>query len=407
MPARRARRAARSLAISLSLCALASSAHARDGESLEEVKGIKPDEAKPDEAKPGEAKPEAPKGPWDLGVYGFVRMGYENVQRDERYDFVGRNSGFLLDGARVGVQGRNREYGLTFRVSAEGAADQISSPNTPLGTLDVRLRDAFGRFDPVPWFGIQAGQFKAPFQDAELRGAQNLMFATRAVGVEGVRVGRGIQQSGIALARQLGVMLSPDKPIGAGGFGFAYYAMLMNGNGANQLLDDNGRLGIVGRIEGNYEKYARVGVALFRNDRTVGAPPNLYFEEDLGLTGDVDVQIAGLEVFGSVTRLRTVFPTVGVSERIQLAFQGQAAYRFDLPARIQLSPGYRYAHFHPWEKGGEDGFDTFQVDYHTFGVKVGHATLPLLAWLNYTVTVEREPRQLDNNRLQLIGQLTF
>lgn len=396
------RSAARRATVTLASCLVASTiapdARARDGESLEEVKGIDPAAQKPGEPV---------KGPWQLGAYGFIRAGYENVQRDDRYDFVGRNSGFLLDAARVGVQGRNTDYGLTMRVSAEGATGQATSPNTPIGSLDVRLRDAFLRWDPVPWVGVQAGQFKAPFQDAELRGAQSLMFATRAVGVDGVSVGRGLQQPGIQLARQLGVMLSPGKPFGAGGFGFAYYAMLMNGNGANQLLDDNGRLGVVGRVEANYEEYVRLGAALFRNDRTVGAPPNLYFEEDLGLTGDLTVKVAGLEVFAAVSRLRTVFPTVGVSERIQLAYEGEAAYRFDLPAKIQLAPGYRYAHLHPWQKGGEVGFDSFALDYHTFGVKVGHETLPLVMWINYTLTVEREPRQLDNNRLQIMGQVTF
>jgi len=42
-----------------------------------------------------------------------------------------------------------------------------------------------------------------------------------------------------------------------------------NGNGSNQLLDDNGKVGIVARAELDILKYARVSAAVFKNDRTV------------------------------------------------------------------------------------------------------------------------------------------
>ncbi len=349
-------------------------------------------------------EPPRPK-PWDLTVYGYVRSAFDYTMKDERFAFVGRNNGFVLDSARVGVEGRNQEYGITFRMSVEGASDVLTSPNSPLGTLSVRLRDAFARWDPMPWLGVQAGQFKAPFQEEELRGTPNLMFASRAVGVEGVLPGRGFQQSGIQLDRQVGVMLSPIKPIG-GDVGVSYFLMVMNGNGSNQLLDDNGRFGLVARSEVNYLEHLRVGAALFRNDRTVGQLPNLYNEEDLGLTGDVSVKTGGLEVFGAVTRLRTVFPTVGTSARVQLAFHGQIAYRVDLPV-VFFAPAYRYAYFHPWQEGGDQSFDSFKLQYHTAGVRIGMTKLPLQAWINYTLATEAEGRKLDNDRFEILGQVTF
>lgn len=79
----------------------------------------------------------------------------------------------------------------TFRVSFEGASDVLRAPNTLLGSLSVRLRDAFARWDPFSFAGIQVGQVKAPFQEEELRGTQALLFASRAVGVERVAPGRG------------------------------------------------------------------------------------------------------------------------------------------------------------------------------------------------------------------------
>lgn len=396
------------------------SAQARDGESLEDVKKPPTREAAPKEAPPAAPSPEPAEGaptnddpralhaatsPWEYGAYGFLRLAYDYTQTDDHYDFVGRNNGFVLDGARVGVQVRRKDHHLVARVSVEGAADPQVSPNTPIGTLNVRLRDAFLRWDPWSFVGIQAGQFKAPFQDEELRGAQDFMFASRSVGVAGVPSGRGFQTSGIQLDRQLGVMLSPERRIG-GDVGVAYYLMLMNGNGQNQLLDDNGKPGFVARTEVGWLEYVRAGAALFYNARRVGAPPNLYDEDDLGLTADLTARFKGAEVAGTFTRLRTVYPTVGTGARVQLAYTIQGAYRFDVPG-VWIAPGYRYAYFHPWQDGGAKGFEVYALRYHTAGVRLGHRTLPIQAWLNYTFTVEDADRRLDNDRLEILAQVTF
>ena len=362
-----------------------------------------PDTIQPPPIEPGAA--EAEKSEWDFSLYGYLRGAYDYTFKDDRYDFVGRNNGFVLDSARVGAQGRSRTYGVTFRISIEGASDVVSSPNTPQGSLAVRLRDGFARWDPVSFAGIQVGQFKAPFQEEELRGTQALLFASRAVGVEGVAPGRGFQLPGIQLDRQLGVMLSPIQPIG-GDVSVSYYLMVMNGNGANQLLDDNGKIGLVGRTELDILKHARIGAAVFHNERTVGTPPNLYNEQDFGLTGDVSVNVAGLEALAAVTRLRTVFPTVGTSARVQLAYHAQAGYRFDI-SQLQLTPAYRFAYFHPWEAGGGGGFDGQKLQYHTLGLRFAHAKLPATAWLNYTLTGEEEGRKLSNDRIEILGQVTF
>ncbi len=354
-----------------------------------------------------EKQEKAPPPPFELGLFGFARLGYDHTMTDERYDFVGRNNGFILDSARFGVQGVSHDYDVVFRISMEGAADVRTSTNTPQGSLSVRLRDAFARWDPASFLGVQAGQFKAPWQAEELRGVPDLMFASRAVGVDGVRVARGFETPGLALDRQLGVMLSPLKPIGTEDFGATYYLMVMNGNGANQLLDDNGRFGLVARSEFTYGTWVKLGAGVFRNDRTVGTPPNLYNEEDLGLTGDLDVKVAGLEVFGAVTRVRTVFPTVGASARVQLAYHAQAAYRFDIANKVFVAPGYRYAYLDPWQEGGGTGFDAYELVYHTMGVRVGHMKLPVQGWLNYTLTGESKARELNNDRIELLGQVTF
>ena len=56
---------------------------------------------------------------------------------------------------------------------------------------------------------------------------------------------------------------------------------------------------------------------------------------------------------------------------------------------------------------GGQGFDAYKLQYHTFGIRAGHAKLPVQAWLNYTLTHEEEGRKLENDRIELLGQVTF
>lgn len=389
------------------LLAMLAASNAFAAPTSAESDSLAPSPPPPEPPKPAEGAAPPPKPIWDYGIFGYARLGYDHTFEDERYDFVGRNNGFILDSARVGVQGRSDEYDFVFRVSMEGAADVRTSTNTPQANLSVRLRDAFARWDPFTFLGVQVGQFKAPWQAEEIRPIPDLMFASRAVGVDGVLPGRGFETPGLQLNRQLGVMLSPIKPIGAGAFGVSYFLMVMNGNGSNQLLDDNGRPGLVARSEIAYAPWVKVGAGLFKNDRTVGTPPNFYNEEDLGLTGDLEVKAAGADIFGAVTRVRTVFPTVGASARVQLAFHAQASYRFDVGSKLFVAPGYRFAYFDPWQSGGGEGFEYFELLYHTLGVRFGHQKLPIQTWINYTLTSEARSRALTNDRVELLGQVTF
>ena len=395
-------------AASLPTAALAQDSPAADDFRLRPLvpPAPKPDVIQPGSPQPGPQPTQRPVHPFDFDVFGYIRVGYDHTASDSRYDFVGQNNGFVLDNARIGLDGTYAPYGIRFRLALEGASDELSAPNTPIGTLSVRARDAFVRWDPYDFVGFQLGQFKAPWQEEELRGTNTLLFPDRSVGVEGVLPGRGFQTDGIQLDRQLGAMVSSGKPIGNEAVGVSYYFMVMNGNGPNQLLDDNGKLGVVGRVELGIFDYVRLGGGAFHNDRRVGTPPNLYDESDFGITGDASVKVKGFQAFGYVTRLHTTYPTVGTSARVQLAFAGQAGYRIDLPAWF-IMPAYRYASFNPWQSGGGDGFDSFKVMYHSFGIRAGLNRLPIQAWLSYTLTQEESGRKLDNDRILFMGQVSF
>jgi hypothetical protein len=349
---------------------------------------------------------------WTTGFFGYVRAGYESVANDPNYAFVGQNDGFILHHARLGHQGHNAAYNLSYQVSFEGAADFADGINTPQGHLDVRLRDAFMRWDPSPYVGVQVGQFRAPLIGEELRGNAGLLFVGRAVGIDGVATGRGFQQAGLAVDRQVGVMLSPAKPITiAGDVSASYFLMAANGNGANQTLDDNGKPAFVGRVEINYGDLVTLGGGAMLNPRTEGDLPNLIEEDDLTIAADLLVTVAGAEVFGQFVQRTTSFETIGATEdRKQQSIHAQIGY--EIPTCIPLVPAYRFAMFNPWASGGDsEGADleALKLTYHTVGLRVIHPQreLGLSLYLNYTLTGEETARELENDRFEALVQLLF
>lgn len=351
--------------------------------------------------------------PYDVRLrpWAYIRMGYENVEQDDRFNFIGSNDGFVLDNARVGIDAAIGEQ-LSVAFSVEGASDVREGINSTLGEIDVRVRDAFLRWDPFPFVGIQGGQFKAPFAAEELRSRDELLFVSRAVGQEGVLPGRGFEEGGVAVDRQLGFMISPRAPLSiwrevAG----SYYLMIANGNGENEVLNDNTKLAVIGRGELHYADFVTVGGAFLVNDRTSGVLPNQSRDEDTGFAADVMITPFDLELFFQYVEIETEFKTVSNAlDRTQRALHVQVGYTFELPW-LSITPGYRYALLDPFAKvkGDQAGLDldSFRVDYHTLGVRFDHLDLPLALLVNYTFTEEKSPREIDNDRLQILTQVSF
>ena len=349
---------------------------------------------------------------WWVNPYGYLRIGYDIVGEDPNFDFIGINNGFVLHNARIGLAGGNTDWDASFQISIDGAADLRQSINTPQGDLDVRLRDAFLRYDPFEYVGLQAGQFKLPFSAEEMASTGGLVFVSRAMGLQGVRVGQGLEQKGIVVGRELGLMLSPAEPIffGDSDFGLAYYAAVANGNGPNQILNDNMSLAIAGRLELYYGDYLRVGGSVLLNDRTEGEQPDLFEESDFGFSADLFAAWQGLEISGQFTKLDTEYQTVGTVNREQLAYHAQITYVIDQLC-IDFAPAYRFAYFHPRSEGGETAggidLDSFELTYHTFGLRVWIPRTPLVVNLNYTLTGEQAPREVENDLFEALIQLTF
>jgi hypothetical protein len=367
-------------------------------------------ESPADLARSGRGRPiEVEVGKTTVTPFALFRAGYDYVAEDPKVDFVGRNNGFWLESARLGFEATSG--GITARLSFEGASGAQLAPNTPEGALRVSLRDAFVRWEIAPALAVQLGQAKAPWAREELRGVQERPFATNAIGFEGTPVGRGYDQPSLSLDRQLGLIVTAAKPLEAGGLRFDYAAMLANGNGRNQLVDDNGKPLVVGRVELGYLAFVTLGAGAYTNARRIGIAPNLFDERDLGLVVDLMSKVENLELFASYAQVGTTYPTTGAPDRKQVAWHAQATYRFEW-APMPFSVGYRIAHFSPFAQAGATlpggaNLADYDLDHHTLGVRFFHPTLPLSLYANYTLTMEPNARSLANDRATLLAQFTF
>ncbi len=348
---------------------------------------------------------------WEGDWFGYVRAGYEHVTDDEDFEFVGDNNGFILHNARLGYDGWHEVTGLSYRISFEGAVSEHTRPNSPQGNLDVRAKDAYLRWDPIPQFGVTVGQFKAPFIAEDLRSTGSLLFSSRAVGVEGVGRNRGFDQQGLSIDRQIGLMLSP-KDLKIGSYvGLGYYIAVVNGNGPNQTLNDNSKPAYAGRLEVKFGENGVLGGGVWMNDRTSGELPNLNEEKDFGIAADFLATAWGAELFVQFVQLKTEFETVaGTPERTQQALSAQVGYDIKIPLGT-ITPAYRYATFDPWKDGGAAdagvSLESFKLQYHTLGLKMLNPNEDMTLYVNYTLTMEEDGRELDNDRLEVLAQVTF
>ncbi|MCS6901698.1 MAG: porin [Myxococcales bacterium] len=382
---------------------------ARDGEGLEDMRKLQ----RREEDK--EPHPVESSSTWRMGTFGYLRGVYEYTTPDKQQRFIGRNNGFLLESARLGFEGKNAEYGFSFRLSIELASDAVTTSLDPRGELEVRGRDGFLTWEPSSYVGVRLGQFRIPFSQEDLRGTPDLLFISRAVAQEGVLSGRGYAEPGIGVDREIGAMIASPKPIAlVSKMKIGYYLSVFNGNGRNQLVNDNNQPAFAGRIELAWSDIIQAGGALLYNPRTVGAQPDLYKETDQQWAADLLFTWQGLELFGQASARTTTYNTVeGTPDRLQLGYHGQVGYKIkQLP--IPLMPGYRYAVYDPWASGGGQSNDPLRrsldrqkLQYHTFGVRAFHPALPVSAYVNYTLTIEEKPRQLSNDRLEVLAQLIF
>lgn len=361
------------------------------------------------------APAETPDTPFDVQVSGYVRVQEQQIfeDADEGLPF-GRNDGFTLDSARLIIEANKGP--LAGYISLDGAVDRFDGKNSTLGTVNVGLKDAwigYGRED-FPFVKLMVGQFKPPFDAEEQRSTRDMLFIDRAVASRGVRAGEGWNLDGLSIDRDIGGLVYGEPTFGD--FGLAYYFALTNGGGANRVGNDNDAFQYTGRVELRYGNMLTLGVAANLNDVTTGDELEDFVDERYsGLAADLSGRFplgpVGLILQAQFIQQSASFPDVPVEpDRVALGYHG--ALGVELPMGFTVA--YRYAFLDPTssfetdDETAEATLDTDAVTLHTVGLNwQGEAMVPLKAQINYTLSQEQEPKEIANDRLDLLFQVAF
>jgi len=334
-----------------------------------------------------------PQFTWKL--FGFLRLQYRMVRNDPNVAFVGRDDGFELQNARIGVRGTlGHQVRYTFAI--DGAVDERKQLNVPEGKLRVGMRDAFAdvvvRGDMV----VRAGFFQAmvvPDLDPDLPRE----FVDRPLETRGMRATEGYETDGLSPGRSLGAALRlvPDGTLAAGvklGFELAVQ------NGADEYAsnNDNDSPAVSASLFLRLPRKSWAFAAARFNRRTDGELPFRRDEDDL--EGSFGARIAAGPVvlgLGAVV-VRTTFPTTGGPVENTYGAHGQLMVNAGANVRL----GYRFGILDP-----SSLFLTDRVIEHTAA-----AVLAMPAWhmelkLQVTHVQEQGARSLSNDRAQLAAEL--
>jgi len=346
-----------------------------------------------------------------------LRMGYDLVYPDPDVLFVGHNDGFFLDQARVGLGATygGRFYALIMLELASVLPG--GKANDPVQPLTGAARDAYLLWQPFDFFQLSLGQQRVPFDIEGQVSTARLVFTGRSVASAGVRAGRGYEVSGLSPDRELGIVVgSPHAEFGS--LALDYRVALTNGAVQNQLGNDNKLPALYGRLGVSFSDWIGGGMAASWNPRTEGEVPNLFTETHLGLAGDVQLNVFGIDMLAQGIFRRIQFDTafddaadpnaadhaVGVTTWFVLRDP------FGLPM-FGLTPGYRFSYLDPFLSDPDD-----QLMEHTFAVRYDPPTpLPMSFLLDATLLfepaeLELDPalrdgaRYLDNHRVTAIVQ---
>jgi hypothetical protein len=333
---------------------------------------------------------EPPKFKWE--PYGYLRMQYIVVQNDPNVAFVGRDDGFELQNARIGVHGDLQ--GLArFTVSIDGAVDERAQ-NTPQGKLRVGMRDAFADIWLGGDFAVRGGYFQTWVDPQALIADTEREFVDKPLESRGIRSTEGWYTPGLPPGRSLGAALRLD-PEQANHVGLEVAVQ----NGADEFASNN-----------DNDKPAVSAAALFRlaqhgfvvaagrwNPRTVGELP--FRQDETDIQGSVGAQInAGAVSFGGGAIVqRTTFESTGGPTQNAFGAHGQLLFTF--PGR-PIAVGYRFGILDPSSLIVSD-----RVMEHTAGAVFGVPQLRMRVQLQLTHVQEQAARELSNDRVQLAAEV--
>jgi len=346
----------------------------------------------------------APEPRFGWEPFGYLRLQYIAVQDDPNVAFVGRDDGFELQNARLGVRG-TLDSRLAFVIALDGAVDERLQVNTPQGKLRVGLRDAFG--DVVLGDAVLGGRLVARgglFQawvDPEALVADTAReLVDHPIESRGMRATEGFQTPGLLPGRSLGAALRIDPEPPSAGVGLGFELAVQNGADELSSNNDNDKPAISATLLARLPHDSWLMVAGRYNPRSVGELPFRQDEDDLQATAGLRLALGAVVVGGGGVVQRTTFATTGGPA--QTAFGGHAQVMVQLPVGLPIAVGYRFGILDP-----SSLLTTDRVMEHTVGAVLGVRRYRMRVQLQLTHVVEQAARELSNDRAQLAAELVL
>ena len=325
---------------------------------------------------------------------GYVRMILEAIENDERSEFIGRNDGFKLANARLGLRAGTGNF-YTY-ISVDAAAGERETFNDPNQELAVRPRDMFLRYRLAEFASITVGRFKAPYDLGQLEATAFRVFIDLPLESRGVLPTQGLQVEGMGQGRQLGAMIHRDRlGLDPDGFDLGYALALTNGRTLGLAFNDNDRVAAFGRVSAYWADVFQLNLAGFLDNRTVGTLPDLFDEDVRGAEVSALIQAGGFSLEGQFLYHHIGFDAPGRPNVEAIGAHGQLAYAY---GGFQVA--YRFAYYDPINTDDS-------VTEHTAGLAYSAPALPLRFILNGTLAVEDSSIRVDNNRLAFLTQFIF
>jgi hypothetical protein len=337
-------------------------------------------------------------GPSDRGFswhpFGYLRMQYAAVQNDPNVAFVGRDDGFELQNARVGVRG---DLGLraSFVVAIDGAVDERTQVNTPQGKLKVGLRDAFMDVRLSGPTMLRGGYWEAWVDPEALIPDTARAFVDHPIESRGMRSTQGWYTPGLPPGRSMGAAVRSDGEV------FGFEVAVQNGADEFSSNNDNDKPAVSASGVLRLANDGFVMASVRWNPRTVGDLPFRQDETDYQATGGAQVNVGPVSLGAGLIVQRTIFESTGGPAQDAYGAHGQLMVKV-IDGAQPLSLGYRFGILDP-----SSLITTDRVMEHTVGAVMGVPSYRMRVQLQATHVQEQAARDLSNDRVQLAAEVSL
>ncbi len=333
--------------------------------------------------------------PWwqRVTLNGFARVGtfYTFPFQDEQV--VGGHGGFRVADFRLGLDFHPVEK-LTIYTSIELAAPLVDPLDPLTGRRIVDVRDAYVQYDVANFFQVRAGQFRPPYYAEMLQSDGAIPFISRSVLAGGLNPPEAYgPRQGLAPDRQVGLQITSAR-LGGDLLGFKYAVGVFNGNGLNQLFNDNNSVMPVARVELDLMKKVTLGLNTSYNARTEGVRPNRLTTNQLSYGVDLAGTFGGFSALAAFLGRASTYSFAGLPADSALGILGQARYFHE---GTGLEAGARFAYFEPSSAQSDDQVMEFagMVGWKPF-------ELPFRVLLQYTHRNEEARATYSNDSVDVM-----